>query len=174
MNLNEVLQPPEEYEIYCDLDGVLVDFDELACKISGKPRSNDTEMEEKYWDVIIAYSQAGNKFYGAMNLMLDAMQLWNHIKKHGAKILSSTGRRGHKLNARKEKIDWVKENLGAKASREALFVEDTPLKAKYAKPNRILIDDRKKAIDAWVKAGGIGILHKTAARTIQELKKYGL
>lgn len=173
MKLTEVAEQIK-YEIFCDLDGVLVDFDTLACEISGKKKSNDTEMDEKYWDVIIAWSQAGNKFYGAMAEMPDAKQLWNYIKKHSAKILSSTGRRGKKLNALAEKKDWVRDHLGGKVSSEALFVEDTPLKAKYAAPNRILIDDRKKAIDAWVKAGGIGILHKSAAKTIQELKKYDL
>jgi len=33
-----------------------------------------------------------------------------------------------------------------------------------------LIDDRQKNIDAWVEAGGIGIVHTSAANTIEQLK----
>ena len=34
----------------------------------------------------------------------------------------------------------------------------------------VLIDDRQKNIDAWIEAGGIGILHTSAANTINQLK----
>ena len=34
-----------------------------------------------------------------------------------------------------------------------------------------MIDDRPKNIEAWENAGGIGILHKSAKHTIDELKK---
>ena len=43
-------------------------------------------------------------------------------------------------------------------------------KAAFAAKGNVLIDDRGKNIDAWVKAGGIGIKHKTARDTITELK----
>ena len=42
--------------------------------------------------------------------------------------------------------------------------------AAFAAKGNVLIDDRGKNIDAWVKAGGIGIKHKTARDTITELK----
>jgi len=48
------------------------------------------------------------------------------------------------------------------------------LKKNYAAPNHILIDDRESNIDQWRAAGGIGILHTSAAGTIQQLKKLGL
>ena len=44
-------------------------------------------------------------------------------------------------------------------------------KQNYAAPNHILIDDRKSNIDQWISQGGIGILHTSAADTIQQLKK---
>ena len=37
-----------------------------------------------------------------------------------------------------------------------------------------LIDDRKSNIDQWIASGGIGILHTSAADTIQQLKNLGL
>jgi hypothetical protein len=38
----------------------------------------------------------------------------------------------------------------------------------------ILIDDRADTIREWDSQGGIGILHTSAANTIQQLKKLGL
>ena len=42
----------------------------------------------------------------------------------------------------------------------------------YATPNTILIDDMEKNIKAWVDAGGIGILHTSAADSIKQLQQY--
>ena len=54
------------------------------------------------------------------------------------------------------------------------FIAQAYLKKNYAAPNHILIDDKKSNIDEWRAAGGIGILHTSAADTIQQLKKLGL
>ena len=47
-------------------------------------------------------------------------------------------------------------------------------KSNYAKENAILIDDFASNIKRWEAAGGIGILHKNANDTIQQLKQLGL
>ena len=47
-------------------------------------------------------------------------------------------------------------------------------KKDFAAPNNILIDDKPSTIDSWNAAGGIGILHTSAANTISQLKKLGL
>ena len=46
-------------------------------------------------------------------------------------------------------------------------------KARFAGPNKILIDDREDNIAAWKAAGGIGILHTDAFSTIAKLKEIG-
>ena len=51
-------------------------------------------------------------------------------------------------------------------------------KANFAKDGRdkrpnLLIDDHVKNIDAFKKAGGLGIVHTSARNTIKELKKLG-
>ena len=43
-------------------------------------------------------------------------------------------------------------------------------KGAFARKGFVLIDDRQRNIDAWEKAGGIGILHKSAEKTIKTLK----
>ena len=44
-------------------------------------------------------------------------------------------------------------------------------KAAFAFEGSVLIDDRQKNIDAWEKAGGIGIVHESANKTINALKE---
>jgi hypothetical protein len=46
------------------------------------------------------------------------------------------------------------------------------LKAQYAHPTIILVDDTDYVIDGFVKAGGIGILHSDVNETISKLKFY--
>ena len=41
----------------------------------------------------------------------------------------------------------------------------------FAQKGNILIDDRPENIEAWESEGGIGILHKNARDTINEIKK---
>ena len=44
-------------------------------------------------------------------------------------------------------------------------------KGMFALEGSVLIDDRKKNIEAWEDNGGIGILHTSAEDTINQLKK---
>ena len=67
--------------------------------------------------------------------------------------------------------EWVKENLTPNTDVILVNKKDKQL---YAGENKILIDDRTDNISDWKNAGGIGILHKTATQTINELKKLGL
>ena len=43
-------------------------------------------------------------------------------------------------------------------------------KAAFAEKGSVLIDDRPKNIKAWEDAGGIGIIHESAEKTINILK----
>ena len=44
------------------------------------------------------------------------------------------------------------------------------LKQDYAAPNAILIDDTVSNIEQWIEQGGIGILHTSWQKTIDEFK----
>ena len=56
---------------------------------------------------------------------------------------------------------------------EEIFVPASQ-KSSFATLKHILIDDMQKNIDAWRAAGGKAILHTSAPKTIEALKKYDL
>lgn len=169
MKLNEVIEQPQ-YKIFVDLDGVLVDFDKQMERI-GFPRQtveSDKKAKSKFWQTIGRMAKEGKPFWGVMDPMPDAAQLWNYVKKYNPEILSATG---HVGNATQEKHEWVKRYLG---NVKVHLTRKSSDKAQLAAPNHILIDDREKSIQPWIAAGGIGILHKSAGETIRELKELGL
>lgn len=162
----------QKYELYVDLDGVIVNFADHAKMITGIDIDNaGKEDRNRFWKHIGRHVKQGNPFFAAMCPMDDAFHLWNCVLKYNPTILSATG---HIFGAGNEKRAWVRDHLGAATADKAIFVRNSRDKAKYASPTSILIDDRTKSITPWVEAGGIGILHKSAELTIRELKEYGL
>lgn len=171
MLLNEITQNTvNKYKIFVDLDGVLVDFDKQMEKEGFSPTvvQQNKKIKAKFWQHIMALSKRGIPFWSKMDPMPDAFELWNYVKKYQPKILSATGSVG---NAAEEKRAWVKQFLG---DVPVFLVRKSEQKAQYAAPHHILIDDSKKSIEPWIKVGGIGILHKNAIETIQQLKGLGL
>ena len=66
---------------------------------------------------------------------------------------------------------WVKRNMSGTPLK---FGYQAQGKARFAGPNKILIDDRTDNISAWKAAGGIGILFKSTEQVKNELSKIGL
>jgi hypothetical protein len=146
--------------LYVDLDGVLVDFEKTALEIAGIiPEYSTDETKKKlrgdFWKHIAIHVKKGNKFFEVMEKLHDADVLWDYIKHHDPTICSATG---HIRGAADEKRNWVRRELGHETANRAIFVRDAALKATHAAPGRLLIDDRSKAIDPWIAAGGVGIL----------------
>lgn len=172
--LMEDLDKPKEYKLAVDIDGVLAAFIDgvnnlLNKEYSDEEYNSNPKYRKEMWDAVNEYSRIGGKLWQELELMPDAMELWNYIEKYNPEILSSCG--GDE-GARKQKPIWVAEHLGKGI--KVNIVNRSNLKAKHATPDSILIDDSKKSIEPWVRAGGIGILHKSAKDTIKELKKLGL
>ncbi|TFG98354.1 hypothetical protein E4H12_06320 [Candidatus Thorarchaeota archaeon] len=172
MDIKTVLEQ-QQYELYVDLDGVLVDFAELVARlvpglVDGSKTPENKKLDRKMWQTVSWLAKRGEPFWGQMNPMPDAMTLWNYIKKYNPQILSATGMVGNPVP---EKKAWVQKHLG---NIKVNLVKRAVEKAQYAAPNRILIDDKMKAITPWREAGGIGIHHTSAANTIDQLKELGL
>lgn len=164
----------QKYEIFCDLDGVMVDFTKKALEITGidvRHTHDDKPLKNKFWKGIELHVGKGHKFFELMDVTHDGHELWNYLKKHHPTILSATGKI---KGAEAEKRSWVRRHLGEQAAARAKFVRLAAEKGRFAHPHAILIDDQKKALDPWIEASGIGILHTTAANTIKQLKELGL
>jgi len=161
---------PEEqkYQIFCDMDGVLCDFDARFKSINPEklsPTQYTTKYgTDKFWATIDA---EGVGFWVGIKWMPDGKQLWEYISKYNPTLLSAPSRQP---SSRLGKRLWVKNNIpGAK-----LVLASAEKKQNYSGTNKILIDDRPDNIDQWRSKGGIGILHVNTADTIKQLQNIGL
>jgi len=160
--------------IFCDLDGVLVDFKQgalnLGVDIGGqdKPHPN----EDKLWQAVDAYGK--DKFFANLPWMPDGQQLWRFINENflDVKILTALGKSDKKDNlTRKGKGEWLQKNIPELRLRNVHMVPNKHAKKHYASPGDVLIDDTDICINEWLTKGGIGILHKNTQETIQRLAK---
>jgi hypothetical protein len=153
--------------IYCDMDGVIADFVAFTTKELGRP------FKDAYWTDL-----PENMFY-LLPPMPDSTQLWGFIGKYNPNILTAIPRSGRgpiSERAADDKKKWVKKHF--KVSENRVYAVSRVDKSKFAidgrdgRPN-LLIDDHLKNIDAFKKAGGLGVHHVSARNTIMELKKLG-
>jgi len=170
INLSELIKEEgiTSYQIYCDMDGVIADFEARFDHFFGMSPS---EYEAKYgrrafWNQID--NNIGVKFWVGIPWMPDGHQLWDYIKKYNPILLSSPST---SESSRLGKRLWVKKYLpGTK-----LILAYPDQKANYSGEGKILIDDRLEPnIQMRRSKGGIGIHHTSASDTISQLKELGL
>ena len=158
---------PTLYTLYCDMDGVLCDF-EKRFEEFGKmpPREYENKYgAEQFWHLID--EEIGVRFWVGMPWMPDGKELWNFIKPLKPILLSAPSRNNE---SRLGKRLWVRNHIpGTK-----LILANRANKQQYSKENSILIDDMPRTIEEWESGGGIGILHTSADSTIDKLKQLGL
>jgi hypothetical protein len=153
----------KQYKIYCDMDGVLVDFEKGYKDLTGTEASYSTDPNE-FWEPI---TKAGAGFWIRLKWMPDGKELWDYIKPYNPELLSAPSR---EESSRIGKFTWVKRNTpGTK-----LILRSADRKQEFATPDAILIDDRADNIQRWIDAGGIGIHHISAENTIKQLQELGL
>ena len=154
----------KHYNIYCDMDGVLVNFDKGYEKLTGLNVKGQFHTTSNFWDPI---NKAGKKFWTELEWEPDGKELWDYIKEHKPKLLSAPSRDDA---SRVGKHEWVERELPG----VPLLLITAKHKKDFATANSILIDDRLDNIEGWVGAGGIGIHHTSTKKTIDELIKLGL
>ena len=169
---NILVEQKSKYHIYCDMDGVLTDFDKLFHDISGGEFELGHDYEEKYgrekfWGIVDGH---GLKFWSEMPWMPEGKTLWKYMRSvdPNTEILSAPSRSPNSASQRGKAI-WIKRELGP-----TVKLNLTREKYRFAKPNHILIDDLEKNIEPWEYAGGIGILFTSTSQTINELKSLGM
>ena len=166
----KLFEMEKDYKIYVDLDGVMADLDKLVKERTGLTFDQLRASGSGFTQFVASQREEGNTIFDELDKMPGADYLWAYVVKHTPDILTATGYPEEKAKA--EKIRWVMDNLSGYD--KILTTISGADKHKYAAPNHILIDDRDKAILPWRKAGGIGILHTSAADTISQLKQLGL
>ena len=172
------------YQIYCDMDGVLTDFERrfvtllrkegpkyyskaVIAQVSRPKHFEKLEGQEEFWKFIDQY--IGLEFWSEMPWMPNGKILWDFIEPYGPKLLTSpseddTSRLGKRL--------WVRENLVP--APEVLF-RFGDAKSDFANENAILIDDKPSNLAAFASKGGIAIEVKDGEiqSVINKLKQLG-
>jgi FMN phosphatase YigB (HAD superfamily) len=152
------------YKIYCDMDGVLVDFDKGYKELTGKDIKGQHFDDTNFWEPI---NKAGKKFWVDLEWATDGKELWEYIKKYKPKLLSAPSRQD---DSRVGKHEWVEREL----SGVPLLLRSAKHKKDLADTDSILIDDRIDNIEGWIEKGGKGIHHISTVDTIKQLKDLGL
>lgn len=167
IKFTDLLKEDRKKKIYCDLDGVLVDFDKACAHITGGLTTWDWEKKtgKSFWAIMIK-TVGCKKFYADMDWMLDGKDLWNYIKKYKPIILSACPKSCID-ESRKGKQIWLKNNI---PNTPAIIVSNKKEKKQYALGN-ILIDDYEINCSEWEENGGTAILHKNTPTTIKKLQK---
>lgn len=150
------------FKIFCDLDGVLVDFERGIFELTGKPIENQTTS--KMWQRV---ANCPN-FFERLEFTTYGKQMWediniicNSVPIILTGIPSSTKRR-YDI----EKQNWCHTNLGDHVN---VITCNSSDKHKFASNNHVLIDDRIEIGRQWTESGGTFIHHITPERTIYEL-----
>lgn len=173
-----------KYKLYCDMDGVLTNFEkkflevlhkegpkyyskETIAKVTRPKHFTAIEGQTEFWKLIDQY--VGITFWSEMEWMPNGQQLWDFIQPYNPTILTSpsrdnTSRLGKKL--------WVRNHITPAPPVEFRFGD---AKADFANENAILIDDKPSNLTAFAAKGGIALEVKDGEiqSVINQLKQLG-
>lgn len=156
------------YTIAVDMDGVLADFDAGAFEVLGK--NKDEVPTNEFWKSISRYDKKVQPFFENLPAMKDAHELMHFVTSNFQNYFILTASGYTPKNVDEQKRRWIAKVFSPVI--KVVTVRKSSDKAQYANSNTVLIDDRRKALDPFMAAGGKGILHTSAKSSIQELQKY--
>ena len=172
--MESIINETPKTQIYCDMDGVLVDIVGGICTADGQPRCSEADFEEYLERNKKKFDLEHPRIFAKLPWMANGKTLWKHISQYGAHILSA-----HTVSwqptSKEDKMTWIKREMRPMPTKIHILLRHQ--KREYAVQKdgtrNILIDDWKQNIDEWTAAGGISIHHKNAATTIATLRKLG-
>jgi hypothetical protein len=188
-NWRESLKENQEYQIYCDMDGVLVDFEQgvvdyITDKImAGQAEELRKAIKREYitkGDLSgvgknklvrdYMYEQLSNAadFWENLPWTQNGQQLWAAIAPHNPNILTTPMGYGSEIG----KQAWIDKNLSLPSKK--VFMSRN--KYRWANKTNILIDDWTKNTIPWEEHGGIALLYKDSEieKTLSRLRELGL
>lgn len=193
-----ISEDQEKYQIFCDMDGVLVDliggindaiYEEAPDNVSTRYKKFQAEARASLGGLKLKEEDANkhsehfkkpvrNFMYRVMsdnrhfwmNLKWQpgGHELWNYIKEYDPIILS----RPVDLQSVIGKKKWVKDHLGLTGKKVQIKYDKNPY-AHYEGKIGILIDDFLSNTSKFEEAGGRTILYQNSTQAIKELKNFG-
>lgn len=162
--------------IYLDFDGVLVDFNRGCVDILGHDLDDKIVQDMPYYErgKFLEKNLDTIDFWANLKPMEDFSILWAYVKGYKPCTLTAYPNWGKDSIAKQGKWQWAKKHLQIPESRFNCVSREA--KQKFAMVGgtiNILIDDHEKNIQEWSMKGGIGILHKNARQTIEQLQVAG-
>lgn len=148
--------------VYLDLDGVMADFDAHFPAVFGL--DHRSMADDAMWATINAHPS----YFRDMPPCVGAVEFFKSIE-HLRPIILTACPKTNYVNAATQKRAWVREHLSPHVTvlpvmggrHKPLFMQES---------GDILIDDWRKNTEAWEAAGGIAILHRDFATTLNELR----
>ncbi len=129
--------------VFCDLDGVLVDFESGAKKLTLK--HPDEQEAKSLW---IQINRAPN-FFGELDWLPEGRRLWEYMITLDIEPIILTGSTSEKVSIQKR--NWCRDHLGSHIQVICCKTKDKPL---YCIQGSILIDDRDKVKNEWENNSG--------------------
>ncbi len=170
------LKSDVDWTLYCDLDGVLADFESGVQKVTGVPPNQ--QQPSKMWRKILGQS----KFFFHLDFMPGADEMWAEICKLMQRLYGDNAFENLKIltglpmkcknQVHKDKRNWCAKNLFPIAgSHIDVITCQSKNKHEYSAPGHILIDDSVERKKDWAMHGGVIIHHVSNARTLYELRR---
>ena len=149
---------------WIDSDGIFSAFDLQSHELLGCHPT--TVGDAKFW----AIANAHPLFWSDMPVMDGALEFWDKIKHTKPTVLTGAPRGNFEQAAEAKKEWWLKH-----FSHTDVVVCLSKDKPKHmTSPGEYLLDDMKKNVVKWEKAGGTGILFTSHDQALEELCNLGI
>lgn len=155
--------------VFCDMDGVLADFERTAQEILGPDYNWKDEVEKPHWGKVGEIQD----IYSRLHVMNGAHMLMDYLRNNFDKveILTAIPKRASFPTAVNDKRNWIHKHFGSEIRVNfGPYAEDKQYHIRDM--HDILIDDMVRNIDQWHKRGGIGFTHVDARDTIFRMQQY--
>lgn len=156
------------YNLFVDLDGVLVDFDAGVRALFNGLGPDD--IEARFMWPRLAKAKG---FYDRLPWMSDGKTLWDFVRPYSPTILTGLPRGNW---AEPEKRAWCSRELGPDVPVLTCLSRDKArLAADWCADGAVpvLVDDRISLQESWEGIGGIFIFHQNALSSIEALERLG-